>query len=307
MTTRIIETQVAATTHESCTDKNRARQLMLCESDFIHNPEFEIAAFHQEFLACDESGRLPDEPSAVRMPKRPANIPSYFATLYETPLLTQEEERRAFRLLNFCKYRANVLRTAIDPDLPDLALLDEIEQLHERALQTRNALATANLRLVVSIARRFSQSSDDFDEFVGEGNLTLFQVIDKFDYGRGFRFSTYATHAIQRRYYRLAQSRRRDATRAANIPGDMMAEMVAEESVEEPTFDRTAILNDLLDAAGDDLQERERRILKARFAIGGSDGPRSLSDLGAEYGLSKERVRQLQWRAIEKLRLIVSE
>jgi RNA polymerase sigma factor (sigma-70 family) len=307
MTTRIIESQVAETTQENNTDKTRARRLMLYESDFIHNPEFEITALHQEFLACDESGRLPDEPSAARMPKRPANIPSYFASLYETPLLTQEEECRAFRLLNFCKYQANVLRTAIDPDLPDLALLDEIERLHERALQTRNALSTANLRLVVSIARRFSHSADEFDEFVGEGNLNLFQAIDKFDYGRGFRFSTYATHAIQRGYYRLARSRQIDASRAANIPDNMLAEMVSGEPVAEPTFDRTAILNELFKSAGDELNERERNILSARFAIGGSDGPRSLSDLAKDYGLSKERVRQVQWRAIEKLRLFAIE
>ena len=96
----------------------------------------------------------PADGKAPRRTKAPKGLPPYLASLYEVPLLSREQEMHLFRKMNYLKYQANQLREQIDPARARTADLDEIERLQEEALAVKNQIIRANLRLVVSIAKR---------------------------------------------------------------------------------------------------------------------------------------------------------
>ena len=84
----------------------------------------------------------------------PAGLPPYLARLYEVPLLTREQEEHLFRKFNYLKYKASQLREQLDPARAKSSLMDRIEELYDEAVPTKNQIVRANLRLVVSIAKR---------------------------------------------------------------------------------------------------------------------------------------------------------
>ncbi|MCA9071771.1 MAG: RNA polymerase subunit sigma-70, partial [Planctomycetaceae bacterium] len=180
----------ASTKKISAKLKQRATEFADQPIDYIDNPLFR----KRNAVKVIVETPLPTPEKAKRARKRPSNIPAYFASLYETPLLSPEEEAALFRRFNYLKYRADRLRAKIKPDAPDETQLDEIEFFLQKAHEAWDRLVQANLRLVVSIARRFADSNHSFDELVSDGQIALMNAIEKFDYARGFRFSTYATH-----------------------------------------------------------------------------------------------------------------
>ena len=80
--------------------------------------------------------------------------------------------------------------------------MDRIESLYEQAVQTKNEIVQANLRLVVSIAKRHVTASEDFFSLVSDGNMSLIRAVEKFDCSRGNKFSTYASWAIMKNFAR---------------------------------------------------------------------------------------------------------
>src|SRR5262249_20060827 len=137
---------------------------------------------------------------AVAKAKAPSGLPPYLASLYDAPLLSREQEIHLFRKMNYQKYRASKLRESLDPTRAKAADLDEIERLQKEALDAKNQIIRANLRLVVSIAKKHVGSSNDFFELVSDGNMSLIRAVEKFDQARGFKFSTYASWAIMNNF-----------------------------------------------------------------------------------------------------------
>lgn len=277
--------------------KRRASEFAAEPIDYIDNPQFRKRSAEKDIVHTP----LPTPEKAKRTRKRPSNIPAYFASLYETPLLSPEEEAALFRRFNYLKYRADRLRAKIKPSDPDETLLDEIEFFLRKAHESWNRLVQANLRLVVSIARRFVDSNHSFDELVSDGQIALMNAIEKFDYSRGFRFSTYATHAIQRSYYRRIKNRQRDLNRIKSTTTDIMEEVPDRFDSEDTSAEDFRRIQNLMDWIDDELDERERYIVAARFGLNSDHDTRTLRTIGEELGISKERVRQIQIRAITKL------
>ena len=215
-------------------------------------------------------------------------------------LLTAAEESQLFRQMNFCKFQAHKLRGAIDPRRPHRGRVELAEQYVAAARSIRDRLICANLRLVISIARRYVDLCTTLDELVSDGNLTLMHAVDKFDAGRGFRFSTYATHAVQRCFFaRLRKAKK--GLRLTQGPEDLIDQLPDrgdEDGDDQEDRQRLAQLEQLLN---DRLDDRERRVVAARFGINEQGGPQTLRSLAQRLKLSKERVRQLQMRALEKL------
>lgn len=227
-----------------------------------------------------------------------------FDTLRDLPLLSVVGEAFLFRKMNYQKHRAEQARLELVRGDDSEATRFDFEDFLEDAETLRNHIAECNLRLVISIARKFSTSTCDFDELMSEGNEILLKAITKFDYSRGYRFSTYATHSVQRHFYRYTQKKhKRDSVEYRSsvevlneLPQGDADELIAQWVQEEER------MGALIARMADRLDEREHRIVTARFGLSTNGVTKTLRELSAELGLSKERVRQLQMAAVEKLR-----
>ena len=125
---------------------------------------------------------------------------------------------------------------------------------------------------------------------------------DKFDFSRGFRFSTYATHAIQRHFFRVIQRMQRKRRFESDCPSEVLLDTVPAREF-EPENNTPVLTPDLIRQMTKLLDERELRIIQERFGLRAKvSNEKTLKVLSDEMHLSKERVRQLQHRALAKLR-----
>jgi len=136
----------------------------------------------------------------MRVPK---DVPPELAPMYEVPLLNKEQEQHLFRKMNFLKHKAARLRQqltkdgqVIDPSRVRIQTLREIEDLQGRANALKDQLIQANMRLVANIAKRHVGPTGNLFELLSDGNMSLLRAVEKFDYSRNFKFSTYASWAI---------------------------------------------------------------------------------------------------------------
>lgn len=283
--------------------QERARHTAELDIDFIANEEFSKSDSYSRMETI-----LVTEYENKRKPRvKPSpELPAYFAKLYETPLLTPQEEHDLFWVMNYLKYRANMLKLSLDVENPDQQLLDEIDNCLQRSEQVRDRIVHANLRLIVSLARKFSDQHSTFEELVSDGNVTLINAAEKFDCARGFRFSTYATHATQRDYYRQIKKRRKNAHRITGDQNEFLGDIGGETEDDEVPMKTQAILfQKVMEIFNNELDEREQHIVCARFGINEQESGQTLRSVGEQLGISKERVRQLQMQAVEKLKEVL--
>lgn len=283
----------------------RVRELLKTEIAFIPNDSFvgkRDAEQLSDLAAAVESG------DAGQGEKLASGLPAHLGRMCATPLLTNEQESELFRRMNFCRYRANALRSRLRINSPDAEKVAEVEDYLLRADRIRNYLIQANTRLVMSIARRFADARNGFDDLLSQGIASLMHSVEKFDYGRGYRFSTYATCAVRRDLYRMVMSKKKDRQRFATGTAEYLDGCELKEEPSEHLSE--ASWRQLRVAVGqmmEHLDEREKLIIAARFGLDDSAKKASYSRLGERLGISKERVRQLANRAMEKLRQLAPE
>lgn len=268
---------------------------------FIPNEDF-ASACERDFQEIDvELYAAEDGRPQSREPGEAAE--TFLSAVEHSRLLTFEGEQFLFKRLNFLRFRANALQVTLQMQRrPARKTVREVNRLLAEAEETREELARANLRLVMSIARRVSTSPDECDEYVAEGNTILLNAIDKFDFSRGYRFSTYATHAIQRHLYRLISRRNKRRGREATESGSALLDSSVSTPTDEPTQeDVMAAATAIIARIEDILDERSVHIVRGRFGLNDSNKGKSLRELGEELGISKERVRQILQQSIEKL------
>jgi len=274
----------------------RARHLKVREIQHVYNPEFGSPAADETILAAME------DPEATRRKRirPPKDLPPYLQDLYRQPLFTAEQERRMFRKYNYLKFKADRLRDRIDVLNARDGDLDELDSLLARADGVKNEILRANLRLVVSIARRHVGRLPCFFEIVSDGNLALMRAVEKFDYARGFKFSTYASWAIMRNYARTIPEQMYEAARQMTGSEEALASAPApDESARESIVEG---VRHLVGKGLALLTAREREVVVRHYGLGKQHGPMTLDQIGRIFGVTKERVRQIERKALAKLR-----
>lgn len=323
----IIETREpnASELEDDDVDDDEILELEMEEDDLLNDEEDE----KKSGVIIKSSGEIEVSDSAKNIPTDDP-VRMYFKEIGKVPLLTADEER-------------------------DLAI--RIEQGDEEA---KKKLCESNLRLVVSIARRYLNRGLSFLDLIQEGNLGLIKAVEKFDYTKGYKFSTYATWWIRQAITRSIA----DQARTIRIPVHMVetinkliriSRQLLQEYGREPTSEEIAKemgisvekvreikkisqdpvsletpigeeedshLGDFIpdedipspvDAAAysmlqkqlrevlDTLSEREKKVLILRFGL--DDGrPRTLEEVGREFNVTRERIRQIEAKALRKLR-----
>jgi len=225
----------------------------------------------------------------------------YLASLYTTRLLSKDEEQFYFRRMNWLKFRAATARGRLDCRRATIKQIDQVETWLADAETVKSIIITSNLRLVVSIAKKFVDPTNSFEELVSDGNMALLRAVEKFSFELGNRFSTYATYAVQRQFYRTCFKSRQQRTRF--VSDDQSLREKTDDPVETGycSPQQVGMLKVLFSKFLSELEPREKQIVVARFGFDGK-APRTFRELGAEMGVCKERIRQIQTRAMDKLR-----
>ena len=279
--------------------ETRAAILLERPIDFMHADEFLEETAEAEIL-----GEPPETESAGKRAKPPPGLPAYLVALYELPLLTREQEGYYFRKMNFLRFQAAATREELDVARAPARLMDRIETLLEESLTVKNFLIRSNLRLVVSIAKRHAKPGGNFFELVSDGNMSLIRAIEKFDYTRGFKFSTYASWAIMKNYARSIPAEYVKLERYRTGQDEVF--LASPDSGNNPFQDQVVnlqqreVIKDILEH----LDPRERKVIQFRFGLGEQLEPETLEQVGRRFGVTKERIRQLEARALKKLRQV---
>jgi RNA polymerase sigma factor (sigma-70 family) len=285
----------------------RAQRLMDQHIEYIFNPAFDDPA-EDDTIRASMPGAEQFE-AARRSLRVPKDAPPELASLYEVPLLSKEQEQHLFRKMNFLKYKAtrilDDMKTTtgrLDPHRVRTQDLDDVEALLADATKVKDLLINCNMRLVVSIAKRHAAQSDNFFELLSDGNMSLMRAVEKFDYARGNKFSTYASWAIMKNFARSIPEEK--VRKERFVTGtDEFFDIAPDTRTDEQELLSTAEqashkVNRLLQY----LDPREREIIRMRAGLDSGHEGMTLEKIGEKLGITKERVRQLNVRAMKKLR-----
>ena len=284
-------------------------------------------------------------------------VKDYLKQIGKVPLLNAEEEVQLAKRIEAGLFAEERLAAT---DIKDKRLRRDMEWVAEDGRRAKNHLLEANLRLVVSLAKRYTGRGMLFLDLIQEGNLGLIRAVEKFDYTKGYKFSTYATWWIRQAITRAMA----DQARTIRIPVHMVEvinklarvqrqmlqdlgreptpeelarelDMTAEKVVEVQKYGREPIslhtplgeegdsefgdliedseaivpsdavsftlLQEQLDSVLETLSERERGVVRLRFGL--TDGqPKTLDEIGHVYGVTRERIRQIESKTMSKLR-----
>jgi len=220
-------------------------------------------------------------------------------------LLTGAQERTIFLQFNYARFRALALHQKLSRSPESDAFGTDLLHWNDQAMQLRDKIIEFNLALVLAMAKHVSAAKLDFSELLSEGNMALLRAVDKFDVGRNFKFSTYACRAILKGYSRMSVKRAR--TRSL-FPASF--DPALETPTDDPTVHQreiseyTSELRRALSSNDIPLTPLERQVIEYRFPMEDdrSNNPPTLAEVGKLVGYSKERIRQIQKLALDKLR-----
>lgn len=277
----------------------RARQLRSQEISYVYNPQFDLPNADSLILEPSHAPPAPPPPE----PRLPAgqDVDDYFRDLYDVPLLDARQEADLFCRYNYLKHKADALRKRIDLNHVRSVKLKQVESLLIQANMVKNAIVRANLRLVVSIAKKHVGGPQNLFELISDGNISLMKAAEKFDFSRGFRFSTYASWAIMRNFARSVSKERYHHDRFAT-GNDEALDVAAGMGSYDPARAALGDARDSVEVLLAKLSPRERSILIHHYGLDQDGRGQTFDELGRQLGISKERVRQIEAQALTKLR-----
>ncbi|MHC5111351.1 MAG: sigma-70 family RNA polymerase sigma factor [Planctomycetota bacterium] len=268
--------------------------------DYIYNELFDAPDVESVIMDAAEPV-APDAPLA----KAPKDTPGYLKALYSTPLLTREQEQDLFRRYNYVKHRTGKLLGSVDVDEVTPEQFAAIESGQQLIEEFKQRITKANLRLVVSIAKKHVGWSPNFFEVISDGNVSLMRAVEKFDYSRGVKFSTYASWAIMKNFARSIPEQHYHSARFVTGQDELLDAAADHRQAPASRSDRDQVRQAIADGM-QSLTDREREIVSSHFGLGGDGGSLTLDQLGKRFGVTKERVRQIEKRALARLRDVLA-
>jgi RNA polymerase sigma factor (sigma-70 family) len=283
----------------------RAERLLAQPLDYLYHPSFDDASLEGEI-----TGRMPglEEYESQRQQMRiPKDAPPELASLYGTPLLNKEQEQHLFRKMNFLKHKASRCRAKLDPSRARIQDIKQIEDLQNEATSIKDQLISSNMRLVVAIAKKHAAQTDNFFELLSDGNMSLIRAVEKFDFSRGNKFSTYASWAIMKNFARSIPEEKRRRERYVTGHEEMFEAAPDTRSDEQEMVSSVEQTKHRVNRLLEYLEPRERQIIRMRAGLDNYSEGMTLEEIGQQLGITKERVRQLNVRIMNKLRTIARE
>lgn len=279
----------------------RALKLLLSQSaDYIHHELLDAPDIEQSLFGEASDPNRSGDDSGVFQLGGPADTG-----------LNMEPEPLLFVRLNYCRRRVCQLLERFDGKRLNLAAVYELLRWERAAHEIRSRIVRDNLPLVLAMTKRTRLRGVDPADLISEGSLALLRAANKFDCSRGYKFSTYACRAILKSFSRVA-------TRTTRYRGHFPTEF-------DPMLEKSNYVERRrMDVAGDCVEELrtilegnlgrlsdiEKRVIQARFALDGDDDVakgKTLEQVGELIGVTKERVRQIQNKALGKLRLALDQ
>ena len=280
--------------------------------EYIYHSSFDDPALEREILAPMPGAR--EYEGRRRDMRVPQDVSPELSPLYEWPLLSKEQEQHLFRQMNYLKYKAGQLRGKLTTPTGKIDIahartpdLERIEQLQHRAGEVKDLLINANMRLVVSIAKRHAGQTDNFFELLSDGNMSLIRAVEKFDFGRGFKFSTYASWAIIKNFARSIPEEKHRRERYLTGHDNLFDVSPDTRTDEQECLASAAQAAHRVNRLLQYLEPREQQIIRMRAGLDDGSRAMTLAEIGQRLGITKERVRQLNVHIIKKLRDIAHE
>jgi len=284
--------------------RERAERLLAENFAYMDSPVFRRKYIERDLFEVEAEPQLPPtawyQPTWQDLEGVGSNSPK---------LMKAAEERMMFLRFNYAKRRLTDLKKKIAKDGLTKEMAGQVIEWHRRFEHYREYLTRTNLALVLAMAKRTRLGQVDFAEVVSEGNMALLRAVDKFNVDRGFKFSTYACRAILKAFSRAALKSSRHRTRfpvefepdlEKSDWSDRRRETIEEECVDE--------LKTIIDRNLADLTNVEETVIRRRFNWQEQqESPLTLEEVGKIIGVTKERVRQIQNKALAKIRKLMEE
>jgi RNA polymerase primary sigma factor len=282
----------------------RVAEILGATYAFMDSPVFKQRNIEKELFNFDKEPQLPltswYQPTREDLENPNSTTPQ---------LMSASEEKLMFLRFNYAKRKLIGLQKKVAAEGLTPELAESVLEWHRRFEHFREYLVRTNLALVLAMAKRVRLGDVDFAEVVSEGNMALLRAVDKFNVDRGFKFSTYGCRAILKAFSRTAMKANRHRIKfPVEFEPDLEKSDWADkrrDKVEEECIDE---LKTIVDRNLADLSSVEQTVIRRRFNWDQNDeSSLTLEDVGKIIGVTKERVRQIQNKALAKIRAVMED